>query len=169
MIRLVIGFLALILIFFLAIAFRKTISKLMAYVGLFIPLVSALLIAGTLTDIIGGTATDGTWFVFVAAIGGLITGLKMLWDDRRNLKHTTVKTQELDLLSIVQQHKGRVTPIDIAMSSDLTVEEAETALNEYCAKDIAEKEVTPTGKVLFVFSGFINETEKQQSKNPMDL
>ena len=107
MIRLVIGFLALILIFFLAIAFRKTISKLMAYVGLFIPLVSALLIAGTLTDIIGGTATDGTWFVFVAAIGGLITGLKMLWDDRRNLKHTTVKTQELDLLSIVQQHKGR--------------------------------------------------------------
>jgi len=169
MIRLFTALLTLMLIFMVALTFKRTIDKVLNYMAILLPTVSLLFIAATLNDILDGSATHATWMVFVLSLVGTATGLKLLFDAWRCKHKSTQKYAEKHLLEIVRQHAGRVTPIDIAMQTDYTVEEAEQKLDLFCEQNIAERDLTPSGKIVYVFPGFMSEAEKRQAQDPMTL
>ena len=167
MIRLITALLTLIFIFFVAFTFKKAIDKTLRYAVIILPIASLLFIIATFPDILHGTASDATWMVFVLSIIGIISSIKLYIDARQSIQRSALKQSETDIFHVIRHYEGRVTPIEIALKTDFTVAEAEQKLNVFCEQGIAEREITPSGKVVYVFSGFMSTTEKKQAQDPM--
>jgi len=169
MIRLVTALFTLMFIFYVAFTFKKAIDKVLGYTAVLLPIVGLLFITATLPDILDRTASVATWMVFILAWMGILTGIRLLVDARQSTRKSVNQQSEKGLLQIVRRYEGRVTPIEIALETDLTVAEAEEKLNTFCEQNVAEREITPTGKVVYVFPGFMSEAEKKQAEDPMTL
>jgi len=76
--------------------------------------------------------------------------------------------RERQILQFAAQNRGRITPAELAMALPFSAEECQTVLETLCDQGIAQLQITDTGNLLYVFEGFLSETEKTTSKNPLD-
>ncbi len=79
------------------------------------------------------------------------------------------KHRELVILDIIKRKGGRITPVEIAAETKLSIEDAKNELETLCDKGAAELQVTGDGNLVYVFRGFVPEYEKLSSKPPTDL
>ena len=97
-------------------------------------------------------------------LAGIIWGAYKLWQYWNQQQQKTAissKEQQNKLISalykIIQQHHGRVSIIDFAMTAKVTSDEAKSFLDAKAKEFLAEFEVTDSGDVLYVFNTLNNE------------
>lgn len=65
------------------------------------------------------------------------------------------KTLETTILKLARKFQGRLTPLELAANSALSLEEADKALEDFVRKGYAEMIVTDAGNIVYEFSGFL--------------
>lgn len=117
---------------------------------------------------------ENFWKIFFLNLLGAWTGI--LWFVAlgwaifyKNPKYLAGKDLELRLLEVIRGKGGRVTPIEIAAATGLNVDRAKEELEGFCNRGAAELHVTDGGSFVYVFRGFLSETEKLSAKSPMDV
>ncbi|MCP4403679.1 MAG: TM2 domain-containing protein [bacterium] len=66
------------------------------------------------------------------------------------------KLQEAQILQLARRFHGRLTPVELASNSNLSLEESDKALEELVRKGHAEMDVTDSGSIVYEFSGFLD-------------
>ncbi len=105
-----------------------------------------------------GAWTGILWF---AALGWAI-----FYKDPRHLKG---KEKEQWLLNIIQEKGGRVTPLEIAAETKMSLDQAKEELDGFCNIGAAELQITDAGNSIYVFRGFLTYSEKMSSKSPLEV
>ena len=65
------------------------------------------------------------------------------------------KAMETTILKLARQYKGRLTPVELAVNSSLSLEDAEKVLEEIVRKGYANMTVADTGTIIYEFPGFL--------------
>ncbi len=128
-----------------------------------------LLIAGGLFLLIGVLAGDSlqeqslmtNLVMSVLFILAPIAGGGLMIRNHFKRKHFSLKAKEADLyqrrerhiLRLAQEHKGRLSIPEIAVSSSMTTNEAETIMEELARKGYADIQVTDSGAIIYEFYG----------------
>ena len=117
---------------------------------------------------------ENFWKIFILNLLGAWTGI--LWFVAlgwaifyRNPKYLEGKDLELKLLDVIRIKGGRVTPIEISAAIGLEIDRAKAELDGFCSRGVAELHVTDGGSFVYVFRGFLSETEKLTARSPMDF
>jgi hypothetical protein len=66
------------------------------------------------------------------------------------------KLQETQILQLARRFGGRLTPVELASNTHLSLEEADKALEEFVRKGHADMTVTDAGSIVYEFSGFLD-------------
>ena len=66
------------------------------------------------------------------------------------------KSQESQILQLARRFGGKLTPVELASNTQLSLEEADKALEEFVRKGYAEMTVTDVGSIIYEFSGFLD-------------
>jgi hypothetical protein len=72
----------------------------------------------------------------------------------------TDATRERDVLRFAEAEHGRVTIPEVAARCDMTVLEAKATLDRLVLHQVAEIQVTPAGVLVYVFPGFLSDSDK---------
>ncbi len=80
-----------------------------------------------------------------------------------HLSQMSKEQRERALLKFAQKRGGRVTPTEVAVESDLSVDAAKKELEQFCVQGAAEMNISDSGVVVFVFGGFLTDEEKQNA------
>jgi len=112
----------------------------------------------------GGTGMAAVFF-FITAIGGFGLSFYTL----RKKKHRAQQRAERRILNIIAEKKGRITPEEVAMVTEMTVNEARQELDRLCVEGAGELQVTESGQTSYVFSGFMSPEETTTATDPFDL
>jgi hypothetical protein len=83
--------------------------------------------------------------------------------DIMHLSQMTKEQRERAILKFAQKKGGRVTPTEVAVESDLSVDSAKKELEQFCVQGTAEMNVSDSGVLVFVFGGFLSDEEKQNA------
>lgn len=65
------------------------------------------------------------------------------------------KTLENTILKLARKFRGKLTPLELAANSSLSLDEADKALEELVKKGYANMTVTDEGNILYEFPGFL--------------
>ena len=119
---------------------------------------------------LGKEGTIGTLGLigFTLGVVGLLMGALLWWTSGKKARLQLTTDREKMLLNIIKQHGGKVTPAEIATSSDLSIVESQEALDELCRAGAGELEIIDGGKLVYVFHGFLSAEEKSKSRNVLD-
>lgn len=130
---------------------------------LFSGLGSAVLF-GTLWGVTGSTI-----FIFVGVFTGVlpaIRGVSKILQSRvtgremKRLESAKSEALEREVLKLARDNQGRLTPAIVAVSSEVTLDEAEAQLREFADKGYAELEVTEDGRIEYLFREFLPRLEE---------
>lgn len=83
-------------------------------------------------------------------------------------KVLTKKEKEKIILQTAKKYGGRITPVELAADTDLSINEAEDILKELSKKGYADLRVSDSGAILYEFLGFLTPDEKNRSSGLMD-
>jgi hypothetical protein len=105
------------------------------------------------------------WILFPALFGGLIPivrGISRLIEgrvsaprDKRKLEAEKAANAERSVLRIAQARSGLVTPSQVALDTQLSLEEAELLLDSMAKRGHASMEVREDGRLVYRFSEFL--------------
>lgn len=65
------------------------------------------------------------------------------------------KTLETTILKLARKFQGRLTPLELAANSSLSLEEADKSLEDFVRKGYANMIVTDAGNIVYEFPGFL--------------
>lgn len=65
------------------------------------------------------------------------------------------KTLETTILKLARKFQGRLTPLELAANSSLSLEEADKSLEDFVRKGYANMIVTDVGNIVYEFPGFL--------------
>ncbi len=65
------------------------------------------------------------------------------------------KDLETTILTLARKFQGKLTPLELAANSSLSLEEADKALEDIVRKGYANMTVTDTGNIVYEFPGFL--------------
>ncbi len=106
--------------------------------------------------------TTKQWFwVFPLAFAGLMPaaeGLRKLLSGRKRTANSAGDDNaeaEKEILRIAQREKGRITPALVALNSFLSIERAESILENLAKKGYASMHVTEDGRIEYEFPEFL--------------
>lgn len=108
---------------------------------------------------VGGFCTFGAIlgiYLIVSAIRGQKTG-----------PFVVTREVERDVLGIANGLGGRLTVSDLALRSNLTIDEAEIALGHFEQRDIARTHVSEDGHLIYVFPHFDGTVDKESAVDPL--
>ena len=106
-------------------------------------------------------------FVFFLITGA--GGICLFVSASRRCRQVVIEKNEREILALIAEKRGRVTPHEIALNTRMTVAEARNRLDTMCADGSGELQVTAEGKTVYVFFAFLSEKEKESARNVMDL
>ena len=86
----------------------------------------------------------------------------------RKSRREDIENEERDLLKVIAERGGRITPAEIAAATNLTIAESEDKLRKLCRHGSGELQLTSDGRSVYVFFGFLSEDEKAGAKSAMD-
>lgn len=121
-------------------------------------------------EVIAGEATAASWGALILLVGfGTFSGVGA----KRLLSAPTPKAlpavdPESTVLAIAAAGGGRVTVIEVAAKSSLTIDEAESALTSLGARGLASSIVTEDGVVLYEIKGLLGPAEKRAAVDILD-
>ena len=105
-------------------------------------------------------ATKQWYWVFPVVFAGILPAVKGL---ERLIRNKTGGNKKLDeafaekaVLKFAKSQNGIITPAMIAVSTSLTIDEAEKMLEKLAGKGYASMQVTEDGRVQYEFPEFIN-------------
>ena len=78
-------------------------------------------------------------------------------------KKLTQVEKEKIVLQIAKKYQGRVTPIEVATDSDLSIDESEELIKKLASRGYCEIKVTASGGIFYEFYGLLSEEEKNNS------
>ena len=106
-------------------------------------------------------------FIILAGIGWGLYKAWQHWGQQQQKTVTSTQEKQNKLHSVfyalVQEHQGRVSIFDFAMTAKVTAPEARAFLDEKAKEFCAEFEVTDSGKVLYVFDSLKIEAQPKQT------
>jgi hypothetical protein len=73
--------------------------------------------------------------------------------------------REHRVLRLAERERGRVTVPEVAAGCGLTIAEAKAELDRLVMEGVADLQVTASGILVYVFSGFLSKEEKADSKD----
>ena len=76
----------------------------------------------------------------------------------------TGKALEAKILRLARNFQGRLTPLELAANSSLSLEEADHALENIVRRGYANMEVSDTGAIVYEFPGFLELTAPKQKE-----
>lgn len=116
-----------------------------------------------------GWLQDGGW-VIVLSIG---VGAVLIWcaykytekrKDKNIAERTLYEETERMILKLASQNEGYVTPVDVAVASNLTLEEANNVLDQLKRKGYATLRIADNGSYVYQFDGVLNREQRKQAE-----
>jgi hypothetical protein len=77
----------------------------------------------------------------------------------------TETERERAVLKLAERQRGRVTVPEVAARCDMTISEAKAELDRMVLLHVAHMQVTGSGGLVYVFSGFMSDQEKAAAKD----
>ncbi len=105
------------------------------------------------------------FYIFACIMPGLGGFFLCKWAIQAE-KNKRVKYEELEntILKVAENRGGRLTPIELAMDTDLTLDEAKALLEKWALNGYVTIKVTEGGALIYDFTGITTEQEKQTAK-----
>ena len=126
----------------------------------FISGLSMIAVFGALWIFVGG----GFW-IFPMVFAGILpcvrggvrffTDMRLRGERRRELPGRKEEGIERAILTTAKEEKGRVTPAMVALNTNVTLENAEKALEDMVRRGYASMDVRDSGTVEYVFPEFL--------------
>ena len=115
------------------------------------------------------TNTTGALIVgiFMAFVG--LGGLAMMFLGLKKPKVAEFKmtqTTERTILSVARHHGGKVTVSELALETQLTLDECQTVLDQLASRDVAQVHVGTAGETVYAFPGLM--VDKSSAVDPLD-
>ncbi|MEZ4527138.1 MAG: winged helix-turn-helix domain-containing protein [Desulfobacterales bacterium] len=104
------------------------------------------------------------FFFLTAAVG-----IYLFVSASRKSRQGGMEKSEREILALIAEKGGRITPHEIALNTRLTVAEAKIHLDRMCADGSGELQITPEGNMVYVFFTFLSEREKMSARNVLEL
>ncbi len=76
----------------------------------------------------------------------------------------TGKTLEVKILRLARNFHGRLTPLELAANSSLSLEEADNVLEDIVRRGYANMEVSDAGNIVYEFPGFLELTSPKHKE-----
>jgi len=134
-------------------------------IGYFIIIFSLTFIVVYISMLIGGDKDRGVIIALLALLTGtgLFGGYLIKIANRRQ-----IEGREKMVLRIAAARGGKVTPEEVAMESNLTVDQAQKLLDELCTQGAGQLQVTEQGGLVYTFSGLLSEAERKSAQSPLN-
>lgn len=87
------------------------------------------------------------------------------YTNKNTPKQMTNQEKEKLILLTAKQYQGKITPMEIACETDLSIKDAEDILKKMTEKGYADVQVTQSGNLFYEFSGFLTEDEKKSKES----
>jgi len=114
------------------------------------------------------------WWIFPAVFGGvlpMIGGIRRLATaklDRQNVSKEMEAEREREALKAARDLNGRVTAAALVLRTDLSIKEAQTALEDLAREGQASMNVTSQGVIEFLFPSFLPPLESDRPGVPVE-
>ncbi len=137
-----------------------------AGIGLF----SLFFVVVAINDIVKGVEDKGNvmWGLLVFFALTCAGGFYLTHILRRKRKRKGAEETERKVLNVIASKGGRVTPIEVASKTDLSVDECQKLLDKLCEKGMGQLQVTDQGSLVYTFKGVISSQEKETAKSPLE-
>jgi hypothetical protein len=155
--------------------------KSLGCLGLLIVAISLFFVIAAVSELITGSPPDDPtpaqpgvlwaliiFFATIAAGGGFM--VKTFWGkDKKELelKKKEARERERKILALIARKNGRITPIELAAESDVTIDEAKEFLDSLCGKAGGELMITDDGDLVYVFP-VMSDEKKANAKDPFE-
>ena len=80
-------------------------------------------------------------------------------------KPLSEKEKEKIVLLTAKKYGGRITPMEIAAESDLSIDEADGILKKISGKGYADIKVSNSGQIFYEFYGFLSDSDKMSGSD----
>jgi hypothetical protein len=133
---------------------RRTMQRFLAWVlilfGAFIGLLGIVLLFTAPTAETPDPKEGGIAFLIIALVF-IVPGIAWYLRSVKRDRALRDDMSEKAVLAVAARNGGRVTVAQVALETRLTMEEAETALNTLCGKNIAQPDILDDGTVVYTF------------------
>ena len=79
------------------------------------------------------------------------------------------KALERTILKLARKFRGQLTPLELAADSDLSLDDANNALEDIVRKGYANMKVTDEGNIIYEFPGFLQFDSTDSRELPDDI
>lgn len=134
-----------------------------------------LIIAGSIVDLTDGKESDislGGTIALVFLMGVIPTG-GGFWLCRRSVKAPRARRESTDelenkILRLAKKRNGSLTPLELAMETSLSVEEAKQQLESWANQGVVTIKISESGALIYHFTGMVSEQERQSAQGVYD-
>ncbi|MDE1462652.1 hypothetical protein [Spartinivicinus poritis] len=98
----------------------------------------------------------------------IIIGSWMVIRNRKQLRQIEQESLEKRILTAIQANAGQVTAAEVAVLAGCTLEQATAQLDQLCEKGMGELQVTDGGKLVYLFTGFAQASDKATARSPLE-
>lgn len=133
-----------------------------------------LMIGGFFLDI---TDSEGSYsvggLIALVFIVGITPAAGGFWLCRWTVKTPRVKREDTDklenqILRLAEKRNGSLTPIELAMETSLSVEEAKKQLESWANQGVVTIKVAENGALVYHFTGILSEQERKSAQGVYD-
>jgi hypothetical protein len=157
----------LVAIFLLAVMFgkisRQVQDKFTTFAAIFLPIVSIFFIVTTFEKIISSDASSADWMVFIFALLALGAGISLLMEQFKESEKPATNDAKSKIIQLAKDYRGKITPINVATSLEISVKTAEQKLDTLCQEKICEIASSDNGQIYYCFPEFLPKTERLEA------
>ncbi|MFC4402254.1 hypothetical protein [Gracilibacillus xinjiangensis] len=84
-------------------------------------------------------------------------------------KRLTKEQMENNVLKLAEKRNGSLTAVELAMDTDLSLEEAKAKLDDWANKGFVTIKVSESGAIIYFFNGIISSEERKMAKGVSEL
>jgi len=145
------------------------VRQILSSLGFCLVIISAVFIAIGVVELIRGDSkseTSGLIGMVVLFVGFGIGGWKLVQANRSpSVPHLSKEQlREQSILDLAAAKRGRVTVAEVSAHCDLSLDDSKAELDRLAARRVAELEATEGGVLVYVFSGFLSDEEKDRAR-----
>ena len=146
-------------------------QKFMSFIGLSICFMSSIMIVGAVGLLFDPQYHDKVGMVILLVFSLLfaIGGFMMYRHHSRKAERRSREYMEQDILKLAAEKHGKITPAEVVLATKVGIDEAKVMLDNFCANDLAQLNITDKGVMVYVFDGFLSEEEKDTAKSPLEI
>ncbi len=146
--------------------------RIMSILGAVISLFSSFFVIASVGDLFNPEEVETELsvimglFVFFSATAA--TGIYMFIGGRKKYLAGVHEKKERVILKKIAEKNGQLTPEEIAVDSDISLNEAREILNDMCSRGAGELRITGEGNQVYHFFGFVSKEEKKTAEGLLD-